>query len=645
MIKKTRRKTLPALSPKAPAELRPLFAAMAEILETGEGVRGDKLDRKLTLRDMLDGGLAKLKVPGNPDAGLTLPSGSQNMAVPPRPIGFAADGSFFGMIHLSWEPPQEQYNNHSITNIYRSEEDNFATAEIVGREPGMFYSDKVRDDATSVEDPLNLPGYYYWISFVSESNVEGPPNSPSGTFAQPIPDAAYLLGQLSGQLGESELSSSLQSRIDKIDGPKELDGSVAQKLSKEADARLQAIADERNARIAAITESLGDAKSYADAKVAQEQQARANGFEALAIQIESIEAGLGGDYTVGMAVEKQARITGDLALATKIETLTSYAEGVAADVLTEQQARVSADEAIASDLTALYAGSEALSAEITDEARARVSGDKALSTVQQVISAANLVGSAALKVSSQIFISENKAFATRVEQMGVSIGDNSSAIQTEQQTRADGLSAVAEDIATLQTTIGKNTASIQSHSQSINGLSASYTLKTDVNGYVAGFGTYNDGTTADFAVLADRFWIAQPGKPDSAVKPFMVVDGRTYIDSAFIREASIQEGQLGPITFGKIFDSAGKPVTTLAGKLRADMLDVDQLRVGDANISGILKSSEVNSRGKPRWSLDKNGGMELNGASGSGGMEIRDLAIKVFDEAGRLRVQLGDLRA
>ena len=477
MIKKIRRKTLPALSPKAPAELRPLFAAMAEILETGEGVRGDKLDRKLTLRDMLDGGLAKLKVPGNPDAGLALPSGSQNMAVPPRPIGFAADGSFFGMIHLSWEPPQEQYNNHSITNIYRSEEDNFATAEIIGRDPGMFYSDIVRNDVTIVDDPLNLPGYYYWISFVSESNVEGPPNSPSGTFAQPIPDAAYLLGQLSGQLGESQLEQDLRSRIDLIDAPASMAGSVAARIEKESSERIA-------------------------------------GYEANAEEIRM-----------------------------------------------------------------LYVRS----------------------------------------------------------------GQSNAAIQQTQTAIANEKDARASDVKVLQTAIGENRSSIKSHSESINGLSASYTLKTDVNGYVAGYGVYNDGKVSDFAVLADRFWIAQPGKPSSAIKPFMVVDGRTYIDSAFIRDASIQEGKLGPITFGKIFDSAGKPVTTLAGKLRADMLDVDSLRVGDANISGTLKSSKTNTRGQPRWSLDKNGGMEINGAAGSGGLEIRDTFLKVRDPQGRLRVQLGDL--
>jgi len=479
MIKNFKRKTLPTLSPKAPAELRPLFAAIMEIIETGEGVRGDKLDRKLTLRDLLDGDIASLRVPGNPDSGLAPPSGSQDMTIPPRPQGFAADGSFFGMINLSWSSPQEQYNNHSITNIYRNEEDNFAAAEIVGRDPGSFYSDIVRNDATIVDDPLNLPGYYYWITFVSESNIEGPPNSPDGTFAQPIPDAGYLLGQLSGQLGESQLEQDLRSRIDLIDAPASMAGSVAARIQKESSERIA-------------------------------------GYEANAEEIRT-----------------------------------------------------------------LYVRS----------------------------------------------------------------GQSNAAIQQTQTAIANEKDARASDVKVLQTAIGENRSSIKSHSESINGLSASYTLKTDVNGYVAGYGVYNDGKVADFAVLADRFWIAQPGKPSSAIKPFMIVGEVTYINSAFIRDASIQEGKLGPITFGKIFDSAGLPVTTLAGKLRADMLDVDQLRVGDANISGILKSSATGYGGRPRWMLDKNGGFEINGSNSRGRMELRDTYLKVFDERGRLRVQLGDLNA
>ncbi|MHB0820130.1 hypothetical protein ACYCFK_17870 [Stutzerimonas stutzeri] len=199
----TRRKTLPALSPKAPAELRPLFAAMVEILETGEGIRGDKLDRKLTMRDLLESGIAKLRVPGNADGGLTPPpigDFPKDMTVPPVPTGFAADGSFFGMVHLSWDPPQKRYGNHAFARIYRSDTDDFGTASVVGMEPGMFYSDIVRADALSGD--LTLDGHYYWITFVSTSDVEGPPNSPNGTFARPLPDVQYILETLSRDLAD-----------------------------------------------------------------------------------------------------------------------------------------------------------------------------------------------------------------------------------------------------------------------------------------------------------------------------------------------------------------------------------------------------------------------------------------------------------
>lgn len=174
-------------------------------------------------------------------------------------------------------------------------------------------------------------------------------------------------------------------------------------------------------------------------------------------------------------------------------------------------------------------------------------------------------------------------------------------------------------------------------------LENSYFVKLDVSGYASGFGMYNNGQSADFAVMADRFWVGMPGS--GRARPFMVVDGITYIDTAMIREASIEQGQLGPIGFGKITDKDGKPVTTLAGKLRADAIDVESLQVTDANISGVIRSKQVASNGQPRWMLDKDGGMTMNGSGAGGRMELRDSYIKVFDANGVKRVQLGDLNA
>jgi hypothetical protein len=174
------------------------------------------------------------------------------------------------------------------------------------------------------------------------------------------------------------------------------------------------------------------------------------------------------------------------------------------------------------------------------------------------------------------------------------------------------------------------------------GLSAQFTLRLNTNGYVSGFGAYNDGKVSEFTVVADRFSVAPPGST-GRIKPFIINNGVVYIDTAMIRDASIQQGKLGPISFGKIVDAAGNPITTLAGKLRADAIDVASLQVTDANIAGVLRSNQVASNGQPRWILDKNGGMAFNGSGTGGRMEIRDTVLKVFSGT-QLRVQLGDLR-
>ena len=44
-----------------------------------------------------------------------------------------------------------------------------------------------------------------------------------------------------------------------------------------------------------------------------------------------------------------------------------------------------------------------------------------------------------------------------------------------------------------------------------------------------------------------------------------------------IREASIQQGKIGPISFGKITDAYGNPVTNVGGKLKATSIETDQL--------------------------------------------------------------------
>lgn len=201
-----RRKTLPRVPPKEEQGTRTLLDALKEIVETGEGVRGDPLDRKLTLRDLVDSGIARLKrgAGGGTQNGYVpgIEPPPPNLNTPPQPSGLVAAGSFNGRIIITWDKAQDAYGNHAFTNVYRSEEDNFANAELVGREVGFLFTDYARDDATDPDDPTHLKGYFYWITFTSSSGVEGPPNSGNGTYAEPIPDVGYLLELLSKNLDD-----------------------------------------------------------------------------------------------------------------------------------------------------------------------------------------------------------------------------------------------------------------------------------------------------------------------------------------------------------------------------------------------------------------------------------------------------------
>lgn len=183
---------------------------------------------------------------------------------------------------------------------------------------------------------------------------------------------------------------------------------------------------------------------------------------------------------------------------------------------------------------------------------------------------------------------------------------------------------------------------LSQQASTLDGLKQQSYLRLNVNGYISGYGAYNDGKTSQFAIIADTFWIASP-TDTYKTKPFIIVDGKVYMDTAVIRDGTIQEGKLGAITFGKLVDGAGNPVTTVAGKLRVDMIDVNSLQVTDANFSGVLRSTQVASNGQPRWILDKNGGMAWNSSNNNGRMEIRDNVMKFFDANGRIRIQQGDL--
>ena len=82
-------------------------------------------------------------------------------------------------------------------------------------------------------------------------------------------------------------------------------------------------------------------------------------------------------------------------------------------------------------------------------------------------------------------------------------------------------------------------------------IGALWTARLSVNGLVGGFGVYNNGEFVEAGFDVDRFWVGRTQA--NKRKPFIIENGITYIDSAVIREASIDTLRL-----------AGGSVTSMA---------------------------------------------------------------------------------
>lgn len=120
--------------------------------------------------------------------------------VPPKPTNVRAAGGF-AVITLDWDVPR--YGNHSHAEIWRAEADDLAAAKVIGQTPGSVFSDPVGNNKT----------YWYWVRFVSLSNVTGPYHDTAGLRAKTALDPEYALKVLEGQIAESQLHRDLATRI------------------------------------------------------------------------------------------------------------------------------------------------------------------------------------------------------------------------------------------------------------------------------------------------------------------------------------------------------------------------------------------------------------------------------------------------
>ena len=173
-------------------ELRDTLESMKEAQEIRLGRRGDPLDRAITLRELIDSGMAKqlTERPFNPDGIIDfIPNDDStgDLSIPPAPTGLEASGAFTEII-IDWNPAP--YSNHAYTEVWRSRDDEVGTATLITTTSSFIITDSVGYDQT----------YFYWVRFVSTSDVRGPFNQTNGTKATTVENIGAVMQQLSEEL-------------------------------------------------------------------------------------------------------------------------------------------------------------------------------------------------------------------------------------------------------------------------------------------------------------------------------------------------------------------------------------------------------------------------------------------------------------
>ena len=231
--------SLPSVTSKIPPDERQFLERVREALNSGLFVTKDDL---ALLQEKLEGTIIDTVNnpptggggdPGDPGDPSTPPEDDDDplfpidptpdrlcgeTVYPTAPTGLEAHGAFSNII-LEWD--NAPYCGHAYTEVWASEQDDLSTATLIGQvQWGSIFIHPVGGGSSR----------YYWIRFVNDEDAIGPYNAVAGTYGETAPDIEYILDLIEGEVTESQLWQGLGDRIDLIDGPDTLDGSVAQRI-------------------------------------------------------------------------------------------------------------------------------------------------------------------------------------------------------------------------------------------------------------------------------------------------------------------------------------------------------------------------------------------------------------------------------
>lgn len=551
-------------------ELRDTLESMKEAQEVRLGRRGDPLDRAITLRELIDSGLAKQLTnrPFDPN-GLTdfIPNDDTvgDLAIPPAPTGLEASGAFTEIL-VDWNPAQ--YSNHAFTEVWRSRDDEIGTAVLITTTASFIISDAVGYDQT----------YFYWARFVSTDNVRGPFNQTNGTKANTVENIGAVMIQLSETLQQ-------------LPGYSIITGLITTEAATAAvAARVIRSSGAPTTREDGSALTVNDIWFDTDDGQIYTRNAANNAWVA------------GRDATL-VSLFGSTSFTGS--------TITGAMATAQGDIVTVTNAQSSTASSLTSLTTTVTNNNNTLTSAINTEASTRSSADTTNATnITNLTSTINngstglAAAHSAISSEATTRASEDTALSTLITNLTSTVSGNTSAISTEATTRASADTALSTSITNLTSTVGGNSSSITSlntttasHTGDLNAMFV-LTASTESNGSksVAGMvigsnASNGSGAQSYVQFQADKFAIWNG--TNAEVAPFIVSGGSVFIDSARIQDGAITNARIQDAT---IENAKIKDATILEAKIgnaQITTAKINDLAVNNAKVLGDLSATKI----------------------------------------------------
>lgn len=141
----------------------------------------------------------------------------------------------------------------------------------------------------------------------------------------------------------------------------------------------------------------------------------------------------------------------------------------------------------------------------------REEGDEAIAETIALLGAANILGTAFILDTSTAYVGPSESLASRFSTMSAATSAAAAAVTTEQTARISADGVLAASISTVSASLGTLSSSVTTLAAASSTMGARWGVQLNVGGYITGILTNNTGSTSDFTILTDKFYVVDPG--------------------------------------------------------------------------------------------------------------------------------------